>query len=48
MVSFASRPSSARVIVLPPPHVSVTLALPISVRARTKNEGLILSSPSQV
>src|SRR5712692_4957479 len=44
---LASWPSSARVTVLPPPHVNVTLALLISVRARTKNEGLIFSSAFQ-
>jgi hypothetical protein len=32
------------VITLPPPHVTVTVALPISARARVKNEGLISSS----
>src|SRR5690348_14266536 len=41
---LASRPSNARVTALPPPHLNVTLPSAISVRARTKNEGLILSS----
>src|ERR1700722_20855053 len=45
---FASWPSNARLIVLPPPHVSVTLASPIKLAARAKKEGPILSSPSQV
>ena len=47
MWPLASRPSSERVTVAPPPQVSVAVALPISPRARAKNDGLTFSSASQ-
>jgi hypothetical protein len=35
------------VTVAPPPHVSVVVASPISLRARARKDGLIFSSASQ-
>ncbi|MNY01332.1 hypothetical protein D3C86_1338600 [compost metagenome] len=44
---FASRPSRARFVVLPPPQVKVTEALPRTGLARTKKDGLAFSCARQ-